>query len=96
MGEAFFASEVNLTSQEKYGHYRGAKISAVLPVLQAIAEGKRDVWSWDRNPQCKYLRFDIDTRDGGYVRIYDRDDNLVSVEEVEFQPGLSPPTEGAE
>ena len=75
--------------RSKYGHWRGAKIADVLPVLEKISAGFHS-WYWGYNSQCKYLRISIDTRDGGYVIIRDRDDNLLSIADVEVQLGRKP------
>lgn len=85
MSDSFFTSPESSLCVEKYGHWRGAELSSVLPVLQDIAAGTRDAWVWDRNPQCKYLTLEIDTRSGGLVRILDRDGSLISVAELRDQ-----------
>ena len=70
---------------QKYGHFRGLKITDVLPVLERISKDNFDEWTWCYNSPCKYFDILIDTRNGGWVHIKDRDGNLLSLEEVEYQ-----------
>ena len=78
MGEAFM---------EKYGHFRGIKLTEAMPILERIAADNFDDWTWGRNMQCKYIDVKIDTRDGGWVHFRDRDDNLLSLAEIGQQEG---------
>ena len=72
---------------EKYGNWQGAHLKDVLPLLSEIAENDYDRWMWYRNPPCKYLTLRMDTRDGGRVRIFDRDQKLISIQEAMLQEG---------
>lgn len=65
--------------------WRGYKLSEALPILQKIASNDFDVWNWGRNTHCKYVTVEIDTRDGGFVRLKDRDGKAISIADVEFQ-----------
>lgn len=67
---------------------RGYALADVLPILQRIAANEIvDGWYWGRNFACKYVTLAIDTRDGGYVRLTDRDGNPISPAELARQAG---------
>lgn len=68
-----------------YGHFRGVKLSKVLPVLQQIAASNPEEWIWWRNGECKYISLHIDTRDGGFCTIQDRDGNMIPLDQLERQ-----------
>lgn len=67
--------------------WRGYKLADVLPVLTRIGADDMDQWAWVRNSKCKYVRVAIDTRDGGYVRLFDRDEKAITLAEFERQLG---------
>ena len=62
--------------------WRGYKLSEVLPILQQIAS---EEWTWCRKTQAKYITLTMDTRDGGFVRIMNRDGNLLTIDELRYQ-----------
>ncbi len=41
-------------------------------------------WCWGLNTKCKYITVTIDMRDGG-CRLFDRDGNEITIEELQFQ-----------
>lgn len=47
-------------------------------------------WSWHRNSRAKYVTLKIDTRSGAY-KILDRDENEITLEQLEFQIGRDQP-----
>jgi hypothetical protein len=65
--------------------WRGWTLSDVLPTLARIAANDFHDWTWCRNSGCKYLTIRIDTRDGGYVRIADRDGSVISLHDLAHQ-----------
>ncbi len=65
--------------------WRGYPLSDVLPILLRIAGNHFAEWTWSKNTQCKYVDIRIDTRDGGFVTLRDRDGNLMRIEDVAYQ-----------
>jgi hypothetical protein len=91
-------SEADNTKREDvYGHWRGGKLKDFLPILQKIATGDMDEWYWGYNPQCKYISIHMDTRDGDYVSVFERENKiLITHEQLEEQRGKKPQPEKIE
>jgi hypothetical protein len=64
---------------------RGYRLADLMATLQRIAGNDWDDWTWCRNTRCKYVTLQIDTRDGGYVHIRDRDGNTLTIEDLARQ-----------
>lgn len=64
---------------------RGYPLSDVLAVLNEIAANDFMKWFWGRNWRCKYVTLAIDTRDGGYVRLTDRDGSPITLDDFARQ-----------
>lgn len=75
----------SVTADDQKLPWRGYKLANVLPVLQIIASNNFEAWTWTANNACKYITVEIDTRDGGFVRLKDRDGNLLSLSDLEYQ-----------
>lgn len=71
------------------GHWRGTPLSEIIPALLDIASDDHKKWTWCLNTRCKYVRVEIDTRDGGFARISDRDGNKISLTDLKRQFVLS-------
>lgn len=76
---------------QTYGHWQGAPLAEVLPILERIAA---EDWIWPGNPRCKQIRLTMDTRGGGRVMIADRNGDLVSVEQLKYQYRPDPTNPG--
>ena len=77
--------EANQKREDVYGHWRGGKLKDFLPLLEKIASNDIDAWYWGNNMDCKYLRINIDTRDGGFVTVYDDKGKMITHDEAEKQ-----------
>lgn len=65
--------------------FRGYRLAEVLLVLAAITADDTGLWTWWKNSRCKYINLRIDTRDGGFVRIFDRDGHEITLDELKYQ-----------
>lgn len=68
-----------------YGDSKGIPISDLVYVLEELGNN----WNWAKNPNCKYLTIDVDTRTG-FGTIRDRNGNLITVHNILQQYGDFP------
>jgi len=60
-------------------------IDDVLPIIEA-ARKKDGTWTWAMNTKCKYIKLQIDMRDGGCI-IMNRDGERINPEDLAYQYG---------
>jgi hypothetical protein len=84
-----FQKFVDVINELAVDHWAMRDKDAPMIVEIGSEEHKKDLakpkrWSWAHNPQCKYVDFRIDMRDGGFV-MKDQTGNRINLEQLMWQ-----------